>query len=362
MSTPSDAVPADQLEALRRERDEAVARHAALRNRKAVRAALAAARLVGRLRPATTTPSTSVESLPTEPTQSVAASDAAPAPGPADDEVAHVWELGHFYSPVPDTRVLSREPTRSRVWPGHGREMPGVDWRPQTQLALLAELGEQDPLEGWHTQNPNFSYLDSWVLQAMLRHVRPQRVIEVGCGWSTLVTAWVNRETRRGEMDVTCIEPYPLDFLTDGPIEGLSRLEAVPIQDVPPSRFEVLEAGDVLFIDTAHVVKTGGDVTYLFHEIVPRLAPGVVVHVHDIFLPYDYPQDWVLGGRGWNEQYLVQSFLAFNDAFEVLLGNAWLWFDQRAALEQHVHGFPGPRSDGGGSLWMRSTERIARRS
>ncbi len=80
----------------------------------------------------------------------------------------------------------------------------------------------------------------------------------------------------------------------------------------------------MLFIDSSHTVKTGGDVVFLFQEVLPRLAPGVVVHVHDIFLPADYPQEWVFGGRAWNEQYLVRGFLAFNSAFWILLGVGWL--------------------------------------
>jgi hypothetical protein len=285
---------------------------------------------------------------------------AAPAPEP---EVAHVWPLGHFYSPVPDTRELSTPAGRSRVWPDVPRETPGIDWRDEAQLALLAELGAQellpfapgptgDPTE-YHEANPNFSPLDAWTLQAMLRHLRPARVVEVGCGWSSLVLARVNRECLGGAADVTCVEPYPPDFLAGGAVPGLTRLLPTPVQDVPLARFEQLGAGDVLFIDTSHVAKTGGDVQFLYHEVVPRLREGVAIHIHDIFLPRDYPPDWVLGGRAWNEQYLVQSFLAFNAAFEVLLGVAWLCHHHRDALLAAVHGGERTVHGGGGSLWLR---------
>ena len=286
---------------------------------------------------------------------------AAPAPPVAlhvPEGVAHVWDLGHFYSPVPDTRELAREPARSRVWPGEPRETPGLDWRGDDQLALLRALGEQPPLPfpaadtgdptEYHTGSPNFSALDAWMLQAMLRHLEPARVLEVGCGWSSLVTARVNRELRGGAIDVTCVEPYPPEFLTGG-VDGIGRLIAAPVQDVPLDAFLALEAGDVLFIDTSHVIKTGNDVQYLYQEVVPRLRPGVAVHIHDIFLPFDYPQEWVLVGRGWNEQYLVESFLAFNREFEVTLGVGWLCAFHRSAVAEAagdaVHG-------GGGSLWI----------
>lgn len=274
----------------------------------------------------------------------------------------HCWELGHYYSPVPDSRELALEPARSRVWSATPRQMQGVDWRADEQVAFVRErLCKQAPLsfpdgptgraDEYHSANELFSLADAWALQAMLRELRPARMIEVGSGWSSLVTARVSRECLDERIDFTCIEPYPADFIAAG-VEGVSRLIASPVQDVPVERFLELEAGDVLFIDTAHVVKTGGDVLYLYHEVVPRLKPGVAVHIHDIFLPWDYPEDWVLGGRGWNEQYLVQSFLAFNDAFEVMLGVAWMC---RAHPELLVTAMPGldPVRQGGGSLWLR---------
>ena len=183
-------------------------------------------------------------------------------------------------------------------------------------------------------------------------HLEPTRVIEVGSGWSSLVTARVNRELRGGGIDVTCIEPYVPEFLAAG-VDGITRVLPTRVQDVPVDRFLELGAHDVLFIDSSHVVKTGSDARYLYHEILPRLRAGVVVHVHDIFLPADYPEEWVLSGRGWNEQYVLQSFLAFNSAFEVLLSLAWLARTHPEALEPA--GFPAERlrTVGGGSFWMR---------
>jgi hypothetical protein len=125
------------------------------------------------------------------------------------------------------------------------------------------------------------------------------------------------------------------------------------VQEVALARFEQLRRDDVLFIDTSHVAKTGGDVPFLYHEVLPRLRPGVVVHIHDIFLPWDYPEDWVLAGRAWNEQYVVKSFLAFNGAYEVLLGIGWLSTYHPDVLAEAVPGFPQSTPDGGASLWLR---------
>jgi hypothetical protein len=252
---------------------------------------------------------------------------------------------------------------RSRIWPSEPRETVGIDWRGSEQIALvrdgLARLPELDfptratgdPTE-YHTDNEFFSRLDAWALHGMLRHLRPARMIEVGCGWSSLVTAQVNREYLGGRLDFTCIEPYPPEFLSEG-MSGISRLLKSPVQEVPVERFSDLQAGDILFIDTSHVIKTGGDVQYLYHEIVPRLAAGVVVHIHDIFLPWDYPREWVMVGRAWNEQYLVQSFLAFNNSFDILLSIAWLSHFEPALLAEVIPGFPDSTPDGGGSIWLR---------
>jgi hypothetical protein len=122
------------------------------------------------------------------------------------------------------------------------------------------------------------------------------------------------------------------------------------VQEVELELFQQLGAGDVLFIDSSHVVKTGGDVNYLYLEVLPRLRPGVVVHVHDIFLPGEYRKDWVTEEfRFWTEQYLLQAFLAFNSEFEVLLCNSYLGRYHRPAL-QNV--FPKAPWWGGGSFWM----------
>lgn len=124
-------------------------------------------------------------------------------------------------------------------------------------------------------------------------------MIEVGCGFSTLVSARVNREDLSLGMELTCIDPYPKPFLADGGVGGIGGFRVEKVEDAPIELFQELGDGDVLFIDTSHTVKTGGDVTTLFHEILPRLRPGVLVHIHDIFLPHEYPEPWVMEGWGW---------------------------------------------------------------
>jgi tRNA (mo5U34)-methyltransferase len=278
------------------------------------------------------------------------------------------WPLDHYYSPVANSPLLSREPACSRVWPTSGPPpTPGLEWRSEQQVALVRDqLSRLTPISfpdeptgdprDYHAGNEMFSRLDAWALQSMLRHLRPRRVIEVGCGWSSLVTARVNREYFDGEIEFTCIEPYPPDFLSDG-VEGISQLICSPVEEVPVERFLTLQDGDVLFIDSSHTVKTGGDVTFLLHDVLPRLAPGVAIHFHDIFLPSDYPQEWVYAGRSWNEQYALRCFLTFNSEFEIVLGVAWMSQFQQDVLAHALPDFSERYQGGGGSMWIRRVQR-----
>ena len=275
------------------------------------------------------------------------------------------WPLDHYYSPIPDTRVLARQPARSRIWPASPPDTPGIDWREREQLELLHELAAQpelvlaekptdDPSE-YHASNELFGPLDAWLLQGILRRFRPRRMIEVGSGWSSLVSARVNREHLDGELDLTCVEPYPPAFL-EPELPGINRIVRMPVQELPTAMFLKLRANDVLFIDSSHVAKTGGDVGFLFGEVVPRLAPGVIVHVHDIFLPWDYPPEWVLSGRAWNELYLVRAFLTFNPVFRVTAAVQWLSTFHRETLAALLPGYPERYGAGGASLWIRRVD------
>ena len=160
---------------------------------------------------------------------------------------------------------------------------------------------------------------------------------------------------QNGQGRVSCIDPFAASGLPDWFPEATVRRE--PVQAVPPSVFEALRAGDILFIDSSHVAQIGSDVTYLFLEIIPRLHPGVVVHIHDIFLPMEMRKEWVLDEmRFWTEQYLLQAFLAFNREFEVLMANSYLGLYHVDVLRAT---FPRSPWWGGGSFWMRRMVRPA---
>lgn len=206
----------------------------------------------------------------------------------------------------------------------------------------------------YHADNEFFSRLDAWLLQTMLRYLRPNRLIEAGCGWSSRVIERVNRDYLDDSIAVFCVDPrfdpaHP-DAIVDA---GSGIVYPDRVQDLPENWFWALIEDDVLFVDGSHMVETGGDAVYIVNEVLPRLSPGVVVHFHDIFLPYDYPVPFTEQGRGYAEQYLVQAFLAFNSEFEVMLGSAWMIENHSDLLSSVVPGYPEKCADGGASLWIR---------
>ena len=237
----------------------------------------------------------------------------------------HVMPV-HYYTPIPDTRALS-----DSLWE-QTSELVGLRIGTSTALAVLNEIkafrseysafpldANGDPGQ-YHYRNEAYGPGDAETLYGMVRRLKPTRVIEIGSGNSTLViSSALERNRAEGHRhEFTAIEPYPLPMLR-GRIPGLTRLIEKPLQQVPMSEFAALGENDILFIDSTHVARIGSDVCYEFLEIVPRLARGVYVHVHDVFLPREYPKNWIVEHRFfWNEQYVLQAFLAFNDSFEVV--------------------------------------------
>ena len=242
--------------------------------------------------------------------------------------------------------------------------MHGIDFRPEKHVEILgtwfsefisqyAYPDEGDPNDptSFFNFNDQFSWLDARALFVFLRKLRPARVIEVGSGFSSLLIADVNERFFDGACDFVCIEPYPREFLKRG-VRGVSRLIERRVEKVALSEFTRLECGDVLFIDSSHVAKTGSDVLYLFFQVLPLLKPGVVVHIHDIFLPAEYPKAWVIEqNRSWNEQYLLQALLMYSTRYRVLFGSAYAAATHAAEVVAAL-----ARADGhgmsGGSFWI----------
>lgn len=260
-----------------------------------------------------------------------------------------VWR--DYYSPIPGPDVVTDEAFARRS------SLTGVDWHPNAQLdyyerllPFAAELGAKHP----ELLEPNESYdgLDAEVLYGMVRLLSPSRIVELGSGYSTLVSAAAVTDLRAAGSEVSFIaaDPFPSSVVRPPP-PGLDELRSVGAREFPIEELEALGDGDILFIDTTHVVKLGSEVNHLMLEVLPRLRAGVVVHIHDVFLPYEYPRRW-LEERAyyWTEQYLVHAFLIGNAGFEVLLANHWL---QREGAEQRP-GIKVATAHPAGALWLRA--------
>ena len=167
----------------------------------------------------------------------------------------------------------------------------------------------------------------------MIRHFKPQRIIEVGSGYSTLMSlnaiAANKKETAEYNCGFTCIEPYEIPWL-----ETLAvKLNRIPVEKLEPAYFQQLEENDILFIDSSHMIRPQGDVLFEFLQVLPVLKKGVIIHMHDIFTPKDYPDEWILEShRMWNEQYLLEAFLTNNDSFEIIGALNYLYHHHREKL------------------------------
>lgn len=270
---------------------------------------------------------------------------------------------GHFYSPLVDPDELRAR--ADELWPAAPPAIAGIDFNDAHHREVLQQdfprfVRDYDYVEHaqqatspsqFYTRNDQFSWMDARLLFVLLRKWRPQRVIEVGSGFSSLLMADVNRRFLDRRCEIECVEPYPRDFLRQG-VDGIGHVVEQRVQELPPSYFDVLGPGDVLFIDSSHVAKTGSDVNYLYFEILPRLKPGVRIHVHDIFLPMEYLREWVIDqNRSWNEQYVLRALLMYSTAFRVLFGANYAFHAMQPLVAQAL-AHPKGAAYAGGSFWM----------
>lgn len=284
--------------------------------------------------------------------------------------------LGHYYSPeVTPEELVNRA---AELFAPPQRDVPGVNLRVAEQLALIEKIGPQARRIGlpaerdasgadnayryWY-RNEFFHLPDALALAGVMLEFRPARVVEIGSGFSSAVMLDTRERGGLGGCKLTFIEPYPQERLNEllRPSDRANAevLETF-VQRTPMSTFDKLEANDVLFIDSSHVSKIGSDVNHLFFNVLPRLRPGVLVHVHDVFADFEYPRHWLEEGRRWNEDYLLRAFLQFNDAFEIILFNNYLGVHEHDRFAR-AYGLdpaapPVRPEDHGASIWMRKTK------
>jgi len=273
---------------------------------------------------------------------------------------AGMYPPGHFYSPIPLLEDVRKN--ESRIFDRSLRSIMGVDLNPQGQIELFEQLlpfYAEQPFAAaatdsrrFYFDNVYFGYSDAIILYCMIRHAKPRHIIEIGSGFSSFAMLDTNELFFDNRIRFTLIDPFP-DRLRSRLREKDSQVaEIVPqfVQDVELARFEQLAAGDILFVDSSHVSKIASDVNHILFEILPRLAPGVLIHFHDMFYPFEYPKEWIDIGRTWNEDYIVRAFLQFNSAFKIQIWTHFLGtFYQEKVLAQ----MPLCMKCIGGGLWLK---------
>jgi predicted O-methyltransferase YrrM len=271
------------------------------------------------------------------------------------------YPAGHYYSPIPSQDdVRGDEVDRTPV------DLRDVDLNREGQRHNLEDFSrfytelpfteKQSADRRYYFDQAFFCYSDAIFLYSFLRRHNPRRIIEVGSGFSSAVMLDTVERFLPARPEITFIDPNPerLDsLLKDEDISYTSTLRK-RVQDVPLDILTNLESGDLLFIDSSHVVKYGSDLVFLLFHVLPRLKPGVFVHFHDIFYPFEYPAEWVAQGMYWNEDYFVRAFLAYNSAWKIELFVNYANFEFKAFIEEKM---PLCRKNFGGSLYIRRLDK-----
>ena len=263
----------------------------------------------------------------------------------------------HYYEPLTFESDLRYGLRNERI-------ISGLDMNESEQIALLQEFRYRDELLSLPVENPgsiqfffhngSFESGDAEYLYNIVRHFKPRRIVEIGSGHSTLLARHaIDKNVAENSIykcDHVCIEPYEAPWLESTGAKIIrSKVELCPI-DI----FEKLERNDILFIDSSHVIRPQADVLHEYLYILGRLAPGVLVHVHDVFTPYDYPAEMVIKDRRmWDEQYLLEAFLCFNSSFEVIGAVNWMNRTHRDRLSEACPVLLREQGREPGSFWMK---------
>jgi hypothetical protein len=269
---------------------------------------------------------------------------------------------GHYYSPI--ISKVDLEYRENKIWKPFPREISGIDLNEEDQLKLIEEFKlyydelpfHENASNGlrYFYDNNYYSYSDAIFLFCMIRKFKPNKIIEVGSGFSSAIFLDTNNLFFENKIECTFIEPYP-DRLKSLLLEtDQINLIEKPVQETSIEIFEQLTGNDILFIDSTHVSKTGSDVNFLIFDVLPKLKKGVKVHFYDIFYPFEYPKSWVLDDKkSWNEDYLLRAFLSYNEKIKIIAFNTFLegfhedWFENNMPL---------CLKNKGGSIWLEIVE------
>lgn len=227
----------------------------------------------------------------------------------------------------------------------HDRKLPAIKFDINSQKNLLNKFNYTEELrqfsfnkksdEEFYFNNERFTVGDAEILYSIIRYFNPKKIIEIGSGMSTLIASSALKrnkiENENYSFEHVCIEPFPRSWL-----KKRNDIKLIPrnLEDVGTEFFFDLKENDILFIDSTHIIKPKGDVLTEYLEILPIIRPGVIIHIHDIFTPKNYPDEWILNAVSfWNEQYLLETILSFSDKFEVLLALNYLFYTEKKLLE-----------------------------
>lgn len=274
---------------------------------------------------------------------------------------------GHFYSPIPDLREI--DANVDAIFDRSPRTVDAIDLNETEQLRLIDAFAktykempfQKTPTSGYryYLDNPFFSFGDGVILYSFLRHFKPKRVIEIGTGFSSAAMLDVRDHFFDTPMTFTFIDPRPerlKEFLTEKD-KKICQIEAKSVQHVDIGIFEKLEENDILFVDSSHVGKIHSDVLHIIFNIFPRLKRGVIVHIHDVLWPFEYPENWIRDGRAYNEAYFLRAFLQYNAAFEILFFNSFIARHHAASIKRlmpHILEVPSTKeTEGNSSIWLR---------
>jgi predicted O-methyltransferase YrrM len=243
-----------------------------------------------------------------------------------------------------------------------------IDWRLDHQMEVaqevarhvleLADVPKTSPDPGEYCWNNNFwNNADALVQYGLLRSRKPRRIVEIGCGYSSLMMAKAllrnEQESPGHQPEVTMMEPNPRREIMSALPHNWTLIETI-LQRAPLAIFEALDRGDLVFYDGSHCSRVASDVNWFFFEVLPRLKPGILIHVHDIFFPRTYPREWLLDRRqSWNEQYVLQAFLMHNQAYQIEIVNAFLAHFRPNELKELYQGI---QPFWGASFWMRKVD------
>ncbi len=269
------------------------------------------------------------------------------------------YPAGHYHSPIISVDDIKKREVE--IWDKSQTDgIIGIDLQTENQIKLLHSFKKYyddipfDPANENNTRyqfnNRFYSYSDAIILYSMIRYFQPKRIIEIGSGFSSSVMLDTNELFFNNQIDLTFIEPYPerlYDLINEKDKNSATIIQS-DVQLIPLVDFEKLRAGDILFVDSTHVVKTGSDVNYILFEVLPRLQVGVLIHFHDVFYPFEYPKDWVLSGRNWNEDYFLKAFLMYNDKFQIKLFSGYLHTHHKEAFRDMPLCYKNP----GGNIWI----------